>query len=401
MKIAGIVAEYNPFHTGHAYQIRQTREQLGPDSGIIAVMSGNWVQQANCAIADKWTRARLALMGGADLVLELPTVWATASAEGFARGAVTILNACGVVDMLSFGSECGDVEVLAAIAVCLDSPAYHEQLRQFVDGGMTFAACRQAAVGELLGQEAAALLATPNNNLGIEYIRALNVLNSPIRPMTILRQGAAHNSISEDAPRFVSATQIRRDLYLGDWGAAAPYLIPGGRQVLETSSLASLERVERAILAKVRTMTPEDWAALPDSGRAEGLPRRLEKAGAQCTSISEFFNLAKTKRYTHARLRRLALWAYLSLQDSTCPEYPPYIRVLGFSQKGRDILKDIKKSAALPLITKPAHARELDADGQMLFALEARFTDLYDLCLEHIPAPGREWTQGPILPAGH
>ncbi len=400
MKIAGIVAEYNPFHTGHAYQISQTRAQLGPDSGIIAVMSGNWVQQANCAVADKWTRTRLALMGGADLVLELPTVWSTASAEGFARGAVTILNACGVADAISFGSECGNVEGLTAISACLDSPAYHQRLRQFVDQGMTFAACRQAAVGELLGEEAAALLSTPNNNLGIEYIRALNALNSPIRPMTVLRQGAAHNSICAHSAPFVSATQIRRDLSLGDWEAAEPYLIPGGRQVLETSPLAGLERVERAMLARVRTMTAEDWAALPDSGQAEGLPRRLEKAGAQCTSMSEFFDLAKTKRYTHARLRRLVLWVYLGLRAADCPPTPPYIRVLGFNETGRDILKEIKKSATLPIITKPAHARELDSAGQALFALEARFTDLYDLCLEQIPAPGREWTQTPILLLG-
>ena len=400
MKIAGIVAEYNPFHTGHAYQIRQTRAQLGPDSGVIAVMSGNWVQQAGCAVADKWTRARLALMGGADLVLELPTVWATASAEGFARGAISILHACGVADVLCFGSECGSVEGLARVAACLDSPAYRGELGKFTDRGMTFAACRQAAIEQLLGNDLANLLSTPNNNLGIEYIRALNALNSPILPMTVLRQGAAHNSISEDAPSFVSATQIRRDLSLGDWAAAEPYLIPGARQVLAASSPASLERVERAILAKVRTMTAEDWAALPDSGQAEGLPRRLEKAGAQCTCLNEFFELAKTKRYTHARLRRLALWAYLGLRASDRPEHPLYIRVLGFNQRGREILKKVKASSDLPLITKPAHARDLDADGQALFALEARFTDLYDLCLEQIPAPGREWTRTPVILTG-
>ncbi len=400
MKIAGIVAEYNPFHTGHGYQISQTRVQLGPDSGIIAVMSGNWVQQANCAVADKWIRTRLALMGGADLVLELPTVWATASAEGFARGAVTILNACGVADALSFGSECGSVDDLAAIAACLDSPAYHDRLRPYVDQGMTFAACRQAAVRDLLGDELSARLSTPNNNLGIEYIRTLNALNSSISPMTVLRKGAAHNSICPEPAPFVSATQIRRDLSLGDWGAAAPYLIPGGRQVLEKSPLAKLELVERAMLAKVRTMTAEDWAALPDSGQAEGLPRRLEKAGRQCTSMHEFFDLVKTKRYTHARLRRLVLWAYLGLNWADCPQTPPYIRVLGFTPRGRDILKEIKRSASLPLITKPAHARELDAQGQALFSLEARFTDLYDLCLDRIPTPGREWTQSPILLSG-
>ena len=399
MRIAGIVAEYNPFHPGHAYQIRQTRAQLDPDAGIVAVMSGNWVQQANCAVADKWRRTRLALMGGADLVLELPTVWATASAEGFARGAVSILHACGVAETLSFGSEHGDPRPLAQIAQCLDSPEYQSCLRPLVERGLPFAVCRQAAVAQLLGEDLSALLSAPNNNLGIEYIRALNALGSPIRPITVLRQGAAHNSIREDAPDFLSATQIRRDLFSGDLTHAQPYLISGAQHILldDPLGLAHLSRAERAILARVRTMTEKDWAALPDSGQSEGLPHRLEKAGARCTSLEEFYNLTKTKRYTHARLRRLVLWAYLGLNARDIPNTPPYIRVLGFNRRGQEILKGMKQSAALPLVTKPAHARTLSEEGRRLFELEARFTDLYDLCLPQIPQPGREWSQGPIL----
>lgn len=416
MKVAGIVAEYNPFHTGHAYQIVQTRVAVGEDCAVMAVMSGNWVQQADCAIADKWIRTRLALMGGADLVLELPTVWAASSAESFARGAVELLTAAGVVDVLSFGSECGDADQLGQVARCLDSADYRNRLLHELEQGVSFPTARQKAAEELLGQELGALLSKPNNNLGVEYIRALHALNSPIRPMTVLRRGAAHNSVTGvivrradgtyradtdrmDMPQFVSATQIRVDLQEGNWDAVQPYLPERGREVLEgnTVSLPSLERVSRAMLARVRTMTAEDWAKLPDSGEAEGLPQRLERAGRQCTSMSDFMERAKTKRYTRARLTRLVLWAYLGLTEADRPDHPPYLRVLGFNARGQEVLKQMKKCSTLPILTKPAHARELDEAGRRLFELEARCTDLYDLCFDPIPQPGREWTTGPVI----
>lgn len=398
MKTAGIVAEYNPFHTGHAYQISRTRRQLGEDAAVIAVMSGNWVQQAGCAVADKWTRAELALMGGADLVLELPTVWATASAESFARGAVTLLHHTGVVDHICFGSEHGDTRALEQIAQCLDTPDYRDRLALHLRQGVSFPAARQQSVADLLG-DTAQLLSTPNNNLGIEYLRALHALNSTITPLTVLRRGAAHNSIVSDTPDFLSATQIRRDLAQEDWSVIPRYLLPGTRQLLERSGqgLPSLERVERAILSRLRTMTARDWAALPDSGDAEGLPLRLEKAGKTACSIGAFLDQVKTKRYTHARLRRLVLWAYLGITAAQIPPSPPYLRVLAFNDRGRELLKEMKTAATLPVLTKPAHARGLEPEGAQLFCLEARCTDLYDLCFPHIPTPGREWTTGPVF----
>ena len=194
MQVVGIVAEYNPFHTGHAYQIARTRAELGEDAPVVAVMSGCWVQGGRCAAADKWTRSRLALTGGVDLVLELPTVWAVSSAETFARGAVGILAAAGVVDVLSFGSECGAADRLRQVAACLNSPVYESGVRRFVDEGMPFAAARQEVVRGILGPERSALLSTPNNNLGVEYLRALDRLGSAIRPVTVRREGAPHDS---------------------------------------------------------------------------------------------------------------------------------------------------------------------------------------------------------------
>lgn len=396
MNIAGITAEYNPFHTGHAYQISALKAQLGPDTSVVAVMSGSWVQQGRPAVTDKWTRAQMALKGGADLILELPTVWAAASAESFARGAVELLCRCGVIDTLCFGSETGELAPLLAAAECLDSPDYPEQLRKALEGGASFAAARQAAVEALIGPAGAAL-ASPNNNLGVEYLRALRSLHSNIKPVTIRREGAAHNSLDRTGEGFRSATQLRQHLARGEWEAVRPYVPAGNLDILQSAPLADPRLGERAVLACLRKMTAEDWARLPDAGAGEGLPQRLERAGRQCQSLDDFFTLAKTRRYAMARLRRMALWAFLGLTAADVPAEPPYLRVLGFNARGREVLKQMKTTAQLPILTKPAHARELDGPGRRLFELEAQCTDLYGLFLPQLPPPGQEWTRGPVM----
>ncbi|MCI5625975.1 MAG: nucleotidyltransferase family protein [Clostridiales bacterium] len=412
MGAIGIVAEYNPFHTGHAGQIARTRAKLGRDIPVAAVMSGNWVQQADCAIADKWTRAQLALMGGVDLVLELPTVWAVSSAESFARGAVSILNASGIVDALSFGSESGDMEQLERVAACLDGREYPALLKERLSRGLSFPAARQGAAEQLLGPDAAAL-SRPNNTLGIEYIRALNSLNSAIRPFTVKREGAGHNEAAvfagsasrEETDRLfrqynptLSATAIRGHLMDREWELMAPYLPREGLALLRENGveLPALRQLERAMLTRVRTMSAEDWGRLPDAGAAEGLPNRLERAGRECRSMEEFFDLTKTKRYTHSRLRRLVLWAFLGITAADVPAVPPYIRVLGFNARGQELLREMKGRACLPILTMPVQARGLEEEGRRLFELESRCTDLYNLCRTTPRPAGEEWTRGPV-----
>lgn len=372
MRTVGIVAEYNPFHAGHAYHIAETRRVVG-ECAVMAVMSGSFVQRGDCAIADKWTRARAALEGGADLVLELPTVWAVSSAERFAGGAVELLAAAGVTDFLSFGSECGGADRLRQVAACLDSPDYRAELRRFLDQGLPFAVCRQAAVTELLGEEAASLLSRPNNNLGVEYIRALNALNSGIQPVTVPRVGAGHDG--GDHGEYPSASHIRGEMLAGRLPADNP---------------ASLRFAERAVLARLRAMTISDFEALPDSG--EGLAVRLYDAARQAVTLDELYDLAKTKRYAHARIRRMVLWAALGLRESDRPEHPPYLRVLGFNGRGREVLREMKERAALPIITKPTHGKDIP-----LLELEARCTDFYALCREKVAPCGAEWSTSPII----
>lgn len=383
METAGIVAEYNPFHRGHAWHIAETRRRLGGDAPVVCVMSGHWVQRGECALADKWLRAALALDRGADLVVELPTPWAMASAESFARGAVSLLAATGVVDVLSFGSETGELAPLEEAAAALDAPDYPERLRAALGRGLSFPAARQEAAG-------AACLSAPNNNLGVEYLRSLRALGSTIRPLTVPRQGAGHDGPA--AGGFASASELRRLLRAGRGEEAAPYLTAPW-----SGELADMQHIERAVLARLRTMGEGDWAALPDGGGAEGLPSRLAKAAREAVSLEDFYTRAKTRRYPHARLRRLALAAFLGLRAAERPAVPPYVRVLGLGSRGRVLLRRMKDTCPLPVIVKPAQARELDGPALALFQAEARYTDLYGLCF---PAPrpcGAEWIHSPVV----
>ena len=386
MRIAGIVAEYNPFHRGHAWHIAQTRRALGPDCAVVCAMSGHWVQRGECALTDKWTRAAMALRGGADLVLELPTPWACASAETFARGGVGVLAATGVVDTLSFGSESGDLDRLRAAAACLDSDAYRAGLRRFLDEGMPFAACRHAVVRGLLGEEAAACLASPNDNLGVEYLRALP---PGLGALAVPRAGAPHDGAAPEAG-FASASALRGWLRQGKIAKAEPFLTEPWQ-----GDIASMEWVERAVLSRLRSMAPEEAQRLPDSG--EGLARRLLDAAREARDLDELYRLTKTKRYAHARVRRLALWAFLGLEAARRPAEVPYLRVLGLTGRGREVLREMGRRSRVPILTKPAHARDLPPEARGLFALEDRCTSLYGLCFPEPWTGAPEWTTSPVF----
>lgn len=385
MKTIGIVAEYNPFHTGHAWHIRETRRLFPEETAAVAVMSGNWVQRGECAITDKWSRAESALTGGADLVLELPAVWATASAEGFARGAVSILAATEVVDVLSFGSECGNIAPLREVARCLNSPDFPAALRRELKPKMSFAHCRRQAVERLLGPERAALLDFPNNSLGAEYLR---FLPPNMEAITIPRRGAEHDG--ETAEEFASASLLRRWIRAGEVTSASPFL-----SLPWKGEAADMKHLERALIARLRSMTLAEAEALPDSG--DGLATRLLYAARQTANLDELYALTKTRTYTHARVRRLALYALLGLRRENIPAAPPYIRVLGFNRRGQALLKEMKQKSSLPFFVKPAHVRRLSPEAQTLFAQEERFTDLFALCFPSPRPGGLEWTSNPVV----
>ena len=391
MKTIGIVAEYNPFHTGHAWHIQRTRQLFQEETAVMAVMSGNWVQRGECAVAGKWARTEMALAGGVDLVLELPTVWATASAEGFARGAVSLLAATGVVDVLSFGSEGGEIAPLRTLAQCLNSPEFAAALRRELGPKRSFAQCRRQAAAHLLGEETAALLDLPNNNLGVEYLR---FLPPDMEAVAVPRRGAGHDSAAEE-DGFPSASLLRRRLRAGEVTGVSPFLPLSWK-----GEAADMTYLARALIARLRSMTLEEAEALPDSG--DGLAARLLFAARQTASLEELYALTKTRTYAHARVRRLALYALLGLREADRPAAPLYIRVLGFNHRGQRLLKEMNGRASLPFFVKAAHIHDktfchFSPEAQALFALEERFTDLYSLCFPTPRPSGLEWTAGPVI----
>ena len=401
MRTAGIIIEYNPLHAGHLYQLEETRRILGQDTAIIGVMSGDFVQRGDFAIVGRQARAKAAVESGVDLVLELPLPWAVGSAERFADGGVAALAATGVVDRLVFGSECGDAAALERVASVLLSEGFPALLKQELSTGVSFAAARQQAVERMETSEDAALLAQPNNILGVEYCKSLLRRESAIRPLTIQRKGAGYHETEPEA-ELPSATMLRQLLRSGEREKALTRMAPAMRAAFEEEARLGrapvlLEICERAILARLRSMSEADFAAL-DEGR-EGLYHRLYEASRTAAGLEEILESAKTKRYAYARLRRMVLWAWLGMTPKDFPEEIPYLRVLAANETGRELLARMRKTAAVPVVTKPQHVRRLSREAQALFELEARAADLYALAYPDLSAAvgGRLWREGPMI----
>ena len=371
MKLLGIIAEYDPFHFGHQYHMEKSREVSGC-GGVVCVTSGDFTQRGGAALLDKYARAEAAVRCGADLVIELPLPWCMAGAETFARGGVGLLHALGCVDALSFGSECGDAEKLMSVAELLLSEELEEKLREQLSLGLPYAAARQSAVESLAGAEAALLLSQPNNILGIEYCKALLAERSAIRPLSIAREGSAHNGSG-------SASELRALYRVGN--DVLPLLPESSAAVLQRE--AGLGRIpdpfllETALLSRLRMLTEADFHALPDC--AEGLENRLFRAARLECGEEAILDAAVSKRYPRARLRRMLWSAALGLQKADSEGLPPYIRPLCASEKGLDILHEIKKSASLPLLSRGGDVKELDEKGKRVFALSSGAHDFYVL----------------------
>lgn len=329
MKTVGIICEYNPFHNGHLRQLRLIREHYGQDAAIVCLMSGNFVQRGAPAILDKTVRAKAAVLSGADLVLELPVGIALSSAEGFAAGGVAILSRC--CDALCFGTETMNADALLQTARALLSPAFPPLLKEALAQGSSFPTARQAALQKMgLTSD----FSNPNDILGIEYTKAILAQESPLERYPITREGAYH--AEEAAPDAPSATAVRRQLLSdGAWRDAVPVSTVA---LLEDASLHTLEAGARAIVARLRTMTDAEFAALPYG--SEGLWRKLMKASRTCCDLPSIIEATKSKRYTRTRIDRMILCAFLGLEQGDIETIPPLIRVLAFTGRGRGILRN-------------------------------------------------------------
>ena len=368
MPVTGIICEYNPLHLGHKKQLNIIRQD-DPDGGIVCLMSGNFVQRGKPAIVDKLTRAKAAVCSGADLVLELPVGAALSSAEGFASEGVRILS--GFCDRLCFGSETGSSEKLMATAKALLSPEFTQQLKAQLETGLSFPAARQAAL-ESMGLDGS-LLSQPNDILATEYCKAILAQKSSLTPMVIHRQGRYHDTTADS--ENPSATAVRElMLHSGAW---LDYVPEETRSCFQNAALHTLSSGERAILAKLRTMTDSEFEALPYG--SEGLWRKLMHACREKATLEEILTEVKSKRYTRTRLDRMVLCAFLGLtqQDLTSPA--PYVRVLALNDRGRQILKEARKAGHFPNI-----GQQLDDPYQ---ALENRCGSLYGLFCADYPEP--------------
>ncbi|MEG2395508.1 MAG: nucleotidyltransferase [Oscillospiraceae bacterium] len=395
MTIFSTVCEYNPFHKGHKYHLSQTKKD--DNDGLVAVMSGNFVERCESAVLDKRTRAKMALLNGADLILELPLPYATASAETFAFRSVEILNSLGCVDFLSFGSESGDINALCKTADILLSDEINDEIVNELKSGISYPTARENAVKMLFGKEFSSVLKEPNNILGIEYLKALKKLNSAILPMTIKRIGASHDSKDEENG-FVSASAIRsKILNKADISQLLPYECVEIFKGAVESEIApcDFKKLEGAMIASLRMKTADDFLKIQDV--SEGLENRLFGSIRKSNTLLEIYDNAKTKRYTHSRIRRILLCSFLGITKDFFEEKLPYIRVLGFNQKGKEILKKAKSTSTVPIIMSASDVNNLNDFGKRLYLLECTSTDIFNLTLPKIRNCGTDMTDNLVI----
>ena len=383
MSAVGIIAEFNPLHTGHIYLIREAKKY----GAAVVAMSGNFVQRGDVAIADKRIRAKAALMCGADLVLELPVSYSLSTTQNFALGGVSVLKAAGC-DSLMFGSECGEIKQLAEACVVLESAEFSSTVSKLLATGITFAAAREkAAEGSGIAK---GLLSGANNNLAAEYMLAAKKINAGFGFLTVTRKGAAHDSTAA-AGGYASASLLRQKLLEGDRNFCRAYMPDSVLNLFESGSIADIRRIERAVLAVLRAKTIDELKKLPDI--SEGIENKIFSAIRVATGLEELYNTVKVKRYTHARIRRLVLNTFLGIDSRFFMKPAPYVRVLGFSKAGEELLRRNAPLSPVPVITRAADTAKLSADAKWLFEAECRATDLFALALPEIRPCGAEYTE--------
>ncbi|MBS6310414.1 MAG: nucleotidyltransferase family protein [Firmicutes bacterium] len=385
MDAVGVVCEFDPLHWGHERLLRRAGE-----SGrvLVCAMSGNFTQRGGAACVEKSARAEMAVRCGADLVVELPTPWAMATAEKFADGGVSLLAQCGV-KTLYFGSECGDTDALWATAEALLRADVHRAIRLEMDGGLPYAAARQAVLERETGL--GALLAQPNNTLAVEYLKAIRRRGLTADAVTVRREDGGHHGTA-------SASHIRALLAAGQEAKAFALMPPQaadilGREMKKGLAPVDPARLERAMLARLRLMNEHDFTSYDSGG--EGLYRRVYRAVQEGGSLGDILTRATTKRYPTARVRRM-LWAvFLGLEAPG--EDIPYVRILAATEAGRRLLRQMQ-DAGVPVLTKAADVGRLGPSAEALFTREARRTDVYALACPGSPLPcGSDWRRVPVM----
>lgn len=389
-----IISEFNPFHKGHKFLIDSCKENGA--SHITAIMSGNYVQRGDIAVLSKKIRTEMALKNGVDLVIELPLPYAVANAQVFARGGVGIADKMGCVSKLAFASECGDRELLIKTADLTISEKFSTIFKAEIAKGISYPNALNKAI-ESTNSEISSIISSPNNVLGIEYIKALKEINSNIEPFTIKRKGDSHNS-TEISSELASASNIRK--LLSKHSDVSEYIPKNCNELLQKAitngEFAQLEENMRGIMLKLRNMNISDIAKIADVN--EGLENRLYNAIHNSSNINEIIESTKSKRYTYARIRRLIISCLLDITSDYSKEAPQYIRVLGFTKKGAEILNTMKATASLPVVTKLTNLPEnISEQAKKALTLEARATDIYYTFTSSVKPCGMEYRNGIVI----
>ena len=389
--VLGIVAEYNPFHNGHLYHLEKSKKDTGSDYSI-AVISGNFTQRGSTSLVDKWEKTQMAISNGVDLVIELPTIYATSSAENFADGAIKILDSLKIVDYVSFGAETPNLSALDHLAEILYyEPKEYKALLSFELGkGLSFPKARENALMMYLNDQKniRSILNSPNNILAIEYLKSLKKHKSKINPYIIGRFESDYNSKSY-TNNIASSTAIRNMLKNNAYNVL-PRLMPQSscailaKNIKTGHAIPDISVFEKEIIYNLRKMTVNEIRELPDV--SEGLEFAIKEASSSCNTIVEFLNIIKSKRYTSTRLQRILLYSLLGITKKdveVSKKTTPYIRVLGFNQNGKYLLSEISKAnPKLQIITsvkKFVDSNNKNRNLDILFSKDIWATNVYTI----------------------
>lgn len=368
--VSAVIAEFNPFHNGHAYLL----EFAGRDSdSVIAVMSGNFVQRGDIAVYPKHLRALMALKNGADMVISLPAGWSMSGAENFAFGGVSLIKNTKIVDRIVFGAETDSAALLKNTAEIFNSDSINKPIKRYLSSGITFAAARQKAVSEI-SEECAEILSTPNNILAIEYLSAMNKLHFNAEILPVKRVGAQHDSFSVTG-NFSSASNIRKMIINGeDYTFFVPQNIVG---LMKENEYSDTSLIDASLMFKLRSLSLDDIKKLPDI--SEGIENRIFEAIKSAESLDDLCEKIKTKRYTYSRIKRIILSACFGIDASYIKKEPPYIQVLGVNNTGKELLSEIVKKADIPVLVSAKDINALEGYAKTVFETEAVADDLYGL----------------------
>ena len=406
-KVLGIIAEYNPFHNGHLYHINESKKAVNADY-VVAIISGNFVQRGDTSLVDKWSKAEMAIKNGADLVIELPLLYSISSAENFAEGGIKMLNSFNSVDYISFGSELCDVNTLNEFADVLfhEPKEFVSVLNHELSKGFSYPKARENALLMYLNdiRKYANILSSPNNILAIEYLKALKKYKSSIVPVSINRNKVDYNS-TEIVDGFASATAIRKIAMTNDVWSLRQAMPKSSFDIMydclrSGKTVSSLSKFEKEIIYNLRKMSVSEIANLPDV--SEGLEYSIKNAANSCNTIDELISIVKSKRYTTTRLRRILVYCLLGItkkdiQDSR--KVIPYARVLGFNDKGKELLSGISHAnPKLDIVTSVKRYMETSNNRILknMLAKDIFATDIYTLGYDYDSSSNLDYTH-PIV----